>query len=144
MMAAIRSKDTKPEVRLRKALHALGFRYRLHVRDMPGTPDMFLRSHNAAIFFNGCFWHGHCCALFRLPGTRREFWEAKISRNRARDAIVREELDGIGCRHLTVWECALRGPGRLGYDEAVRRIAEWIPTSAPSCEIRSPDQSPAQ
>ena len=83
MMAGIRSTNTRPELAIRKALHAAGFRYRLHPRDVPGKPDMAFARYRAAVFVNGCFWHGHDCPLFRLPDTRREFWSAKIERNRA-------------------------------------------------------------
>ena len=127
MMSGIRATNTKPELQIRKALHALGFRYRLHDRSVPGKPDLVLPRFRAAIFINGCFWHGHDCPLFRLPGTRQEFWKAKIVRNMERDRQVRERLDEAGWRHLTVWECAIRGPERLGLDETVSRIAGWLP-----------------
>ena len=107
MMAGIRSTNTRPELAIRKALHAAGFRYRLHPRDVPGKPDMAFARYRAAVFVNGCFWHGHDCPLFRLPDTRRDFWTAKIERNRQRDAEVRQQLhegrlaraDGVGMRH---------------------------------------------
>ncbi len=88
MMAGIRGRNTKPEIFIRKALHARGFRYRLHPRAVPGVPDFTLPRWRAAVFVHGCFWHGHDCPLFRLPGTRPDFWLAKIERNRARDAEV--------------------------------------------------------
>lgn len=137
-MSGIRAQNTKPEMQIRKALHALGFRYRLHARDVPGKPDMVLSKYQAAVFVNGCFWHGHDCPFFRLPATRREFWQQKISRNMARDAEVREELDAHGWRHVTVWECAIRGPSRLGIDETIRRLAIWIPSARTKLEIRAP------
>ena len=125
-MSGIRSTNTKPEIQVRRALHAHGFRYRLHARNVPGKPDLVLPRYHAAIFINGCFWHGHDCPLFRLPSTRQEFWEAKISRNVERDAEVRCQLNGQGWRHLTIWECALRGRNRLGLEETVTRIERWL------------------
>ena len=110
MMAGIRGRNTRPELVIRKALHARGFRYRLHVAGLPGKPDIVLPRFRAVIFVHGCFWHGHDCPLFRLPATRSEFWEAKISRNRERDREVLGALKTTGWRCLTVWECAIRGP----------------------------------
>lgn len=126
MMSGIRSTNTKPELQIRRALHALGFRYRLHARNVLGKPDLVLPRYRAAIFINGCFWHGHDCPLFRIPGTRQEFWKAKISRTVERDAEVRDQLIEQGWRHLIVWECALRGRNRLGLTETVTRIANWL------------------
>lgn len=136
MMSGIRGSNTKPELAIRKSLHARGFRYRLHARDVPGKPDLVLPRYHAAIFINGCFWHGHDCPLFRLPGTRREFWEAKIVRNVARDRIVRGQLNESGWRHLTVWECAIRGRQKIGMDQTSERIARWLKTSETSAEVR--------
>lgn len=138
MMSGIRGQNTKPELKIRGALHALGFRYRIHAADVPGKPDLVLPKYRAVVFVNGCFWHGHDCSLFHLPGTRREFWQQKISRNIARDAEVRRQLDSEGWRHVTVWECAIRGPYRLGLDETVRRLVRWIPSARRKLEIRAP------
>jgi DNA mismatch endonuclease (patch repair protein) len=126
MMSGIRSKNTDPEMQMRKALHRAGFRYRLHAKDVPGKPDMMFPKYRAAVFINGCFWHGHDCSLFKMPGTRQEFWAAKIGRNRQRDVDVRAMLDERGWRYATVWECATRGPGRLGLEETVRRLIAWL------------------
>ena len=81
-MSAVRSRDTQPELVIRRGLHARGFRYRLHSAELPGKPDIVLPKYHAVVLVHGCFWHGHDCALFRTPGTRRKFWEAKIARNR--------------------------------------------------------------
>lgn len=108
-MSRIRGRDTRPEMLIRRGLHARGFRFRLHVRDLPGRPDLVLPKHRAAIFVNGCFWHGHDCPMFRLPATRTEFWLKKIEANRARDAVSSAALLSEGWRSFTVWECALRG-----------------------------------
>ena len=136
MMSGIRAKDTQPEMLIRKALHARGFRYRLHVASMPGRPDMVFPRYRAVILAHGCFWHGHDCALFRLPESRREFWEAKICRNRERDQEVDWELAVDGWRRLAVWECAMRGRGRLPYQELIARIEEWLKGSDALLEIR--------
>ena len=84
-MAAIRRADTKPEMLIRRGIHAHGFRYRLHDRKLPGRPDLTLSKYNAVIFVNGCFWHGHDCPMFRWPATRQEFWRDKITGNMERD-----------------------------------------------------------
>lgn len=136
MMAGIRGSDTKIEVTLRKSLFARGFRYRINDRSLPGKPDLVFPRYRAAILVHGCFWHGHDCHLFRLPGTRRDFWEAKIGRNQANDASVSERLASQGWRVLTVWECSLRGPGRLGLDGVTDSAAQWLVSGSTSYEIR--------
>ena len=109
-MAAIRGSDTKPELRLRRALHACGFRYRLHAGNVPGRPDLLLPRYRAAIFVHGCFWHRHPgCRYSTTPSTRRDFWKAKFDENVRRDARVVAELAGGGWRVAIVWECGLRG-----------------------------------
>lgn len=108
IMRAVGRKDTKPEWRLRKALHALGYRYRLNARSLPGSPDLLFPRRKAVIFVHGCFWHGHHCRGGRAPSTRTEYWLPKIAANRARDARKQAELESIGYRVLTIWECELR------------------------------------
>ena len=135
MMRGIRGKDTKPEVRLRKALFARGFRYRLHVHALPGSPDFVLPKYRAAIFVHGCFWHGHDCHLFRLPATRTEFWRDKIESNRQRDTRTLLELQAASWRVLTVWECAMKGKTRLTFDELVQCVAVWISGDSAHGEI---------
>jgi DNA mismatch endonuclease (patch repair protein) len=131
MMSGIRGKNTKPEWTVRRALHARGFRYRLHARDLPGHPDIVLPRHHAVVFVHGCFWHGHDCPLFRWPKTRPEFWRAKIDRNRANDAKHQAELQSAGWRVAIVWECALRQHMDIG-----SMLAEWIGSERAACEIR--------
>jgi DNA mismatch endonuclease, patch repair protein len=126
MMAGIRGKDTLPEMTMRRGLHARGFRFRLHDRRMPGSPDLVFPGRNAVIFVHGCFWHGHNCPLFRLPATRPEFWRAKIEGNTARDGAAEAALLAAGWRVLTVWECALRGRQRLPVETVLDRAGEWL------------------
>ena len=109
MMAGIGGRDTKPELVLRRALHARGFRYRLHDRKLPGTPDLVFRRFGAVCFVHGCFWHRHAgCPYATDPATRPEFWQAKFEANVERDRRVRENLIEAGWRVAIVWECALR------------------------------------
>lgn len=136
MMAGIRGRDTKPELAIRRALHAKGFRYRLHGKNVPGRPDLVLRRYRAAIFVHGCFWHGHDCPLFRLPGTRTEFWKAKIERNRERDREVAAALEDISWRRLTIWECALRGPRKLCFESVIEDVSRWLKGQGAVLEIR--------
>lgn len=136
MMSGIRSGNTKPEKLVRTALHSKGFRYRLHDRRLPGSPDLVFPKYHAILLVHGCFWHGHDCPLFRLPGTRPDFWEKKIRRNRERDAEVRKELLKQGWRTGIVWECALKGKSRIGIDETVKQIISWLESGPVQQEIR--------
>lgn len=134
-MARIRSADTKPELVLRKALHAIGYRFRLHVSSLPGCPDIVMRKHRCAIFIHGCFWHGHeGCRNFRIPKTRPEFWSAKIESNRDRDRRAIEALLDAGWRVLVVWECATRS---IHVDNLVSVIAAWLQGPETSAELSS-------
>jgi len=136
MMAGIKSKDTKPELVVRRGLHALGFRYVLHDRRLPGKPDMVLPRWHAAVFVHGCFWHGHDCPLFRWPGTRQDFWRQKIGRNQKRDSEVEAELDRSGWRMLKIWECSMKGVGRIGVEAVLPLAAEWLRSDVRTGEIR--------
>lgn len=108
-MAAIRSRDTSPERIVRSALHRAGYRFRLHVRDLPGCPDIVLPRHRTVIFVHGCFWHGHPCKVGRrTPKTNQEYWKAKRERNRTRHANTRRVLRRKGWKVFTVWECRTR------------------------------------
>lgn len=112
-MAAVKSKDTKPEMVVRKYLWSRGFRYRVNNPRLPGHPDIVLRKYHTCIFVNGCFWHGHeGCKYFRMPKTNTEFWERKISRNRERDLEEQKQLARMGWHCITVWECELKGERR--------------------------------
>ena len=136
MMSGIRGKDTKPELLVRRALHARGFRYRLYVASLPGKPDLVLPKYNAVVFVHGCFWHGHDCHLFNLPGTRREFWSAKIASNKERDKQSIEELEVAGWRVMQIWECALRGKERIGLELVSERTSAWLISNRKRVEIR--------
>jgi len=105
-MSAIRGKDTKPEMVVRRMLHALGYRYRLHDRSLPGSPDLVFRSRGKVIFVHGCFWHRHNCKLGRpKPKTHSNFWENKLAANKARDLKHRRQLRTAGWTVFIVWEC---------------------------------------
>jgi DNA mismatch endonuclease (patch repair protein) len=108
-MSRIRGKDTKPEIAVRKILHAAGFRYRLHVKDLPGNPDIVLPKWKTAVFVHGCFWHRHDgCKDATIPKTRSEWWDEKLSKNKMRDTLNREALVRAGWRILIVWECSFK------------------------------------
>ena len=108
IMASIHSKDTKPEMIVRRYLHACGFRYRLNSPRLPGHPDLVLRKYRTCIFVNGCFWHGHDCKDFVPPKTNTEFWTNKINRNKERDINVQKQLATMGWHCIVVWECELK------------------------------------
>jgi DNA mismatch endonuclease, patch repair protein len=130
-MAAITGRDTKPERFVRRALHARGFRYRLHAKDLPGRPDLVFPKYSALLFVNGCFWHGHDCALFRWPKTREAFWRDKIGANVRRDANNHERLKATGWRVGIVWECALRGPARIEAPKLIDGVSIWLMSETP-------------
>ncbi len=136
MMAGIGRKDTKPELIIRKGLHAQGFRYRLHDRKLPGKPDLVFPRYKSVILVNGCFWHGHSCHLFKWPSTRIQFWREKISATVERDCRMRKELDCEGWRILTVWECALKGKTRRPMEEVVETASRWLSCCAGHLEIK--------
>ena len=108
MMSRIRGRDTKPELVVRRFLHAEGFRFRLHAKHLPGNPDIVLAKHRAVIFVHGCFWHGHTCKLASKPKSNREYWHKKIKGNRERDARNIEALRNLGWSVLVLWECEIR------------------------------------
>lgn len=125
-MAGIGGRDTRPEMMIRRGLHAMGYRFRLHDRRLPGRPDVVFPSRRAALFIHGCFWHGHDCRLFRWPKTRPEFWRDKIGGNIARDARVRAELGALGWRVMDVWECRLRPRGGMERDAVLAACAAFL------------------
>lgn len=133
MMSGIRGRNTKPEKIFRSLLHRQGFRFRIHVKELKGTPDLVLPRYQAAIFVHGCFWHGHECPLFKWPETRADFWKAKISKNRSNDKRAVVALMADGWRVCVVWECALR-KNSDDLDVLLCRISEWLRGTAPYLE----------
>jgi len=123
-MSRVRARDTKPELVVRRLVHALGYRFRLHRRDMPGSPDIVLPRFRSVILVHGCFWHRHDdpdCRLARMPKSRIEFWGPKLASNQARDERVRRALEALGWRVLVIWECEVKDQGKLR-----REILEFL------------------
>ena len=119
-MRSIRSKNTRPELLVRRFLFSHGFRYRIHVSALPGTPDLTIVGLRTCIFINGCFWHGHDgCKYFVMPKTRTELWQAKIERNKERDSENQQQLTSMGWHCITIWECQLKPKEREGTLESL-------------------------
>jgi len=113
-MSQIKGKDTKPELIVRKFLHSHGFRYRLHVKNLPGKPDIVLPKYRTVIFVNGCFWHGHeNCQYFKLPKTRTKWWKSKIERTISNDYLKSNALKALGYNVITIWGCNLKNKNTL-------------------------------
>lgn len=122
IMSRVRNRDTKPELTVRSLLHRLGYRFRLHRKDLPGHPDIVLPKYRKAIFVHGCFWHGHeNCSRAGLPATNRQFWEAKVSKNKARDLLAVKQLSELGWRSLPVWQCEVKDSESL-----TKRLIEFL------------------
>jgi DNA mismatch endonuclease, patch repair protein len=124
-MSRIRGRDTSPEMKIRRGLHGLGFRFRLHEKTLPGKPDLVLPKYRIVVFVHGCFWHGHGCALSKMPQTRRQFWHEKLTGNATRDRKTEEVLIKNGWRVLLIWECALRGRDRTS-ENVLEEAANFI------------------
>ncbi|OFM06551.1 very short patch repair endonuclease [Pseudomonas aeruginosa] len=123
-MARVRSKDTKPEMQVRRLVHAMGYRYRLHDRKLPGHPDLVFKGRRKVIFVHGCFWHRHeGCGLARLPKSRLDFWLPKLEGNRLRDARKLEQLNQLGWTSLVIWECELKDIGLL--EKRLKTFLGW-------------------
>ena len=135
MMEGIGAKNTRPELVIRRGLHHLGFRFLLHDKRLPGKPDLVLPKYRAVIQVQGCFWHGHECALFKWPSTRQDFWRRKITGNRERDQRNLLALTDLGWRCLTIHEGARKGRGRLPLDGVLRWTADWLRLGAASTDI---------
>lgn len=128
VMRKVPGKDSSAEMKLRRLLTRMGLRYRLHRKDLPGSPDVAMPGRRLAVFVHGCFWHGHDCKRgARLPVANADYWTAKIARNRARDAAAVEALERIGWRPLTIWECELKDESAV--EERVRKA---LPGGQPS------------
>ncbi|QZD89896.1 very short patch repair endonuclease [Qipengyuania aurantiaca] len=125
IMASVGQKNTKPEMIVRRHLHRLGFRYRLHRRDLPGSPDIVFPSRKKTIFVHGCYWHGHECRWGNLPKSNQDYWRAKIVANRERDDRNVSALESMGWETLTVWQCELRNEL-----QAIERIVEYLQSGA--------------
>ena len=137
VMAKIKGRGTKPELQVRKALTALGVRYRLNRKDLPGSPDVVMAGRRLAIFVHGCFWHGHDCARgSRVPKANRDYWLAKVARNKARDAAAEAALIALGWRVETIWECDLKDA------EALRGRLDALLGSPPSSSSGQPQADP--
>jgi DNA mismatch endonuclease (patch repair protein) len=120
-MAAIRSKDTKPEKKVRTFLHAKGLRFRLHPKDLPGKPDLVFPRYKLVVFINGCFWHGHSpCKIAKAPKSNLEYWVPKIQRNIARDASNKKALKKLGWKVITIWECSITDDQLVKLARAIR------------------------
>jgi DNA mismatch endonuclease, patch repair protein len=134
-MSRIKSRDTKPEMFMRSMIHRLGYRYRLHRKDLPGSPDIVLPKYKAVVFVNGCFWHRHLCHLFKWPNTRAAFWKAKINRNFERDQEAARTLKSLGWRVCTLWECSLKGRLR-DPNRVVHELTQWLISDKDCLEIQ--------
>ena len=131
MMQAVHSEDTKPEILVRRALFHAGFRYKLHRRDLPGSPDLFILKYGVVIFVNGCFWHQHGCKFTNRPKTNSEFWNNKFTNNVVRDIKTNWELSLQGYRVATVWECSIKND----FEHALERLKAFIVSDEESIEI---------
>jgi DNA mismatch endonuclease, patch repair protein len=135
IMSRVGQRDTGAEMFLRRALHHRGFRYRLHDRKLPGTPDMIFPRFRAVVFVHGCFWHAHGCKFSTVPSTRREFWAQKFEENRKRDRRDIDLLLAGGWRVMVVWECAIKGKRKLGADELISSLIDWLNSEGQWSEI---------
>jgi DNA mismatch endonuclease (patch repair protein) len=138
MMAAVRAKNTRLELAFRRRLFAMGFRFRLHRKSLPGKPDMIFPKHSAIILIHGCFWHYHGCHLSQLPQTRRRWWREKLEGNSERDKTVLCQLKCLGWRILTIWECSFRRPGtdrELALDSLALRARDFLLSDKRSLQI---------
>ncbi len=135
-MSRVKGINTSPELVVRKGLFRRGYRYKLHDKCLPGKPDLVFPKYHAVVFIHGCFWHGHDCPRFTWPETRKKFWRKKILGNIERDKKNEQELKDRGWRVLTVWECTLKGKGRLPVDRTVNLISEWLEKGKRNKEIK--------
>jgi len=133
-MRAIRGRDTKPELEVRRGLHRMGYRYRLHAKALPGKPDLVFPSRRKVIFVHGCFWHLHAhCSIGRIPKTRTDYWATKLNSNRKRDRQVRRKLKAMGWEALVVWECEI-----ANLPAAIRKASEFLDVMERRRPIKNP------
>lgn len=135
IMASIPAKDTAPEMTVRRLLYARGYRYRIHYKGLPGKPDLVFPKHRAAIFVNGCFWHGHNCHIFNPKRKLSASWSLKIKNNIKRDDSNLDKLHALGWKTLVVWECAIDGKEKLSREELFRTMESWLLYDPLSAEI---------
>ena len=138
MMSSVRAKNTRLEMEIRRRLFAMGFRYRLHRADLPGTPDMVLPKYSTVVFLHGCFWHYHGCHLSTIPESRHEWWKAKLEGNRQRDCHAITRLKKLGWRVLVIWECSFRKPHThrsQAQDKVASRAAAFLKAGPSLLEI---------
>ncbi len=134
MMAGIKGKNTVPELVLRQAMHKRGFRFRLHVKQLPGRPDLLFPKYKAAVFVHGCFWHRHRnCRYATTPATRTEFWQTKFAANVARDSLLVMALINSGWRVAIIWECSLRNS--VGIQETAEELSKWLVSDSNQLEL---------
>ena len=134
-MSRIRGKDTAPETRVRSVLHQMGYRFRLHRKDLPGNPDIVFVRRRIALFVHGCFWHGHGCHLFKWPQTNGIFWRDKINSNKRKDIRSEKALRAAGWRVLTIWECGLRGRTKVEPNVLLKKVTRWLRSSRPVAQL---------
>jgi DNA mismatch endonuclease (patch repair protein) len=134
-MSRVRSRDTKPELTVRSMLHRMGYRFRLHLKTLPGKPDIVLPKYRAIIFVNGCFWHKHECHLFKWPSTRTGFWKRKIEGNYRKDKESTLALEKLGWRVCVIWECSLKGRFR-NHETLLIQLGRWLQSKKRRLEIR--------
>lgn len=138
LMAKVRTKNTQPELLVRKIAFSMGYRYRLHQKELPGTPDLVFPGRRKVIFVHGCFWHAHSCRRGRAPSSNTEYWLPKLARNVTRDKKVRSELVRQGWKVLVIWECQLKKPATIA-----RRIQKFLDSLAETPIVRNSERSPA-
>ena len=129
-MAAVKGKNTKPEMQIRRLLHKNGYRYRLHNNKLPGKPDIVLKKYGVVIFVHGCFWNSHGCYKSKVPETNKKFWADKINKNKSRDENTLNALIKEGLRVLTIWECTLAGKGKLTEEKIFEEIEDFLNSQA--------------
>ena len=134
-MAAVKGKNTSPELKIRKLLHSYGYRFTLNNKHLPGNPDIVMKKHNTVVFIHGCFWHLHNCYKSTLPKTNSSFWKQKLEANKLRDQENIEKLEALGWRIVVIWECALKGKLKVSDDEVINRVSAWLKTSKPLLDI---------
>lgn len=135
VMSRNRAKDTGPELSLRKAVFARGFRYRLYVKNLPGSPDLVFPKYKAVIQIHGCYWHAHDCERFSWPATNAEKWRKKFDRNRERDNENLKKINQLGWRQMTVWECAFREGSDYSSQKIVETVCNWLQSGTDNLEL---------